>query len=75
MFAFEGGFEDAQAQVKVLAPKLDLSPMDIQKVVCDDQIVEEITGNVAKPVAEEERNKDSPNIVANEGVLVFEVTM
>lgn len=65
--SFGGGLEAAQAQVKVIVPS-DLSLMDMFKVVIDGQIVQEVVGDAAKPVADEAGNKDSSNTVANEGV-------
>lgn len=38
-------FEHVNEQVVFLNPKLDLSPMDIFKVVCDGQLVDERGGS------------------------------
>lgn len=52
-----------------LIPELDLSPMDLYKVVRDGHIVKDNVEDAMEAVAEEVGKEDYPNTMANKGVL------
>lgn len=54
----EEGFQATKAWVKVKALKLDLSPMDLFKVV-NGQIIEERVGGAKEPIFESGRNEST----------------
>lgn len=55
--------------MKVLSPRLDLSPMDMFKVVLNGQIVEEIAGMLLSQLLGRQENKIPPIPLQMKGYL------